>query len=188
VKGDTTVEQNETFAVTLSNPTNGATLTTASATGTITNDDGANIIGTNGNDTITPGFISPGVIGGFPTSANDTLNGGLGADILIGGGDSDILIGGAGADTITGGLGADSFRFQFLSEGVDVITDFSWQEGDKIQISAAGFGATSINQVSYNSLTGGLLYDPSGLVGPTQFATLGNKPAGFSVNLDVALV
>ena len=39
VQGDTTVEQNETFAVTLSNPTNGATLTTASATGTITNDD-----------------------------------------------------------------------------------------------------------------------------------------------------
>ena len=41
VQGDTTVEQNETFAVTLSNPTNGATLTTASATGTITNDDTA---------------------------------------------------------------------------------------------------------------------------------------------------
>jgi hypothetical protein len=39
VQGDTTVEQNETFAVTLSNPTNGATLTTASATGSITNDD-----------------------------------------------------------------------------------------------------------------------------------------------------
>ena len=121
-------------------------------------------------------------------SGNNTLDGGLGADILIGGGGSDILIGGAGADTITGGLGADSFRFQFLSEGVDVITDFSWQQGDKIQISAAGFGATSINQVSYNSLTGGLFYDPSGLVGPTQFATLGNKPDGFSVNLDVALV
>gem|GEM_PF-5039106 len=37
VQGDTTVEANEAF--TLSNPTNGATLTTTTATGTITNDD-----------------------------------------------------------------------------------------------------------------------------------------------------
>ena len=39
VQGDTTVEHNENFTVTLSNPTNGATITTATATGTITNDD-----------------------------------------------------------------------------------------------------------------------------------------------------
>ncbi|WP_274518323.1 ELWxxDGT repeat protein, partial [Microcystis aeruginosa] len=39
VQGDTTVELNETFTVTLSNPTNGATITTATATGTIQNDD-----------------------------------------------------------------------------------------------------------------------------------------------------
>jgi Ca2+-binding RTX toxin-like protein len=39
VQGDTTVEANEAFTVTLSNPTNGATLTTTTATGTITNDD-----------------------------------------------------------------------------------------------------------------------------------------------------
>src|SRR5262249_30021064 len=38
VAGDSTVEANEGFAVTLSNPT-GATITTASATGTIINDD-----------------------------------------------------------------------------------------------------------------------------------------------------
>ena len=41
VKGDTTFEPNETetFTVTLSSPTNGATISTPSATGTITNDD-----------------------------------------------------------------------------------------------------------------------------------------------------
>ncbi|WP_242027345.1 Ig-like domain-containing protein [Sphaerospermopsis sp. FACHB-1094] len=39
VSGDTSIEPNETFTVTLSSPTNGATITTASATGTITNDD-----------------------------------------------------------------------------------------------------------------------------------------------------
>nr|NCR55191.1 hyalin [Microcystis aeruginosa L211-07] len=49
VQGDTTVEPNETFTVTLSNPTNGATITTATATGTINNDD---FIGTSGPDTL----------------------------------------------------------------------------------------------------------------------------------------
>jgi Ca2+-binding RTX toxin-like protein len=39
VNGDTTPEPNETFTVTLTNPSNGATITTATATGTITNDD-----------------------------------------------------------------------------------------------------------------------------------------------------
>ena len=49
VQGDTTVEPNENFTVTLSNPTNGATITTATATGTINNDD---FIGTSGPDTL----------------------------------------------------------------------------------------------------------------------------------------
>ncbi len=39
VSGDTTVEPNESFAVTISNPTNGATISTSSASGTIQNDD-----------------------------------------------------------------------------------------------------------------------------------------------------
>ena len=39
VQGDTTVELNENFTVTLSNATNGTTITTATATGTIENDD-----------------------------------------------------------------------------------------------------------------------------------------------------
>jgi len=39
VAGDTTVESDENFAVTLTNPTGGATLGTASASGTIMNDD-----------------------------------------------------------------------------------------------------------------------------------------------------
>ncbi|TRV50784.1 MAG: hypothetical protein EWV53_14205 [Microcystis panniformis Mp_MB_F_20051200_S9] len=39
VQGDTTVEPNENFTVTLSTPTNGATITTATATGAIQNDD-----------------------------------------------------------------------------------------------------------------------------------------------------
>ncbi|MBL1210324.1 Calx-beta domain-containing protein, partial [Geminocystis sp. GBBB08] len=40
VQGDTAIEPNETFTVTLSNPTNGATFIFSTATGTIQNDDG----------------------------------------------------------------------------------------------------------------------------------------------------
>ncbi|MFO0291347.1 MAG: ELWxxDGT repeat protein [bacterium] len=39
VQGDTTIEPNEAFTITLSNPTNGATISTAIAQGTIVNDD-----------------------------------------------------------------------------------------------------------------------------------------------------
>ena len=55
IQGDTTVEPNENFTVTLSNPTNGATITTATAIGTILNDDTAvptlAITATNANQT-----------------------------------------------------------------------------------------------------------------------------------------
>ena len=42
ITGDTTIEPDENFTVTLSNSTNGATITTATAIGTSTNDDAAN--------------------------------------------------------------------------------------------------------------------------------------------------
>ncbi len=43
VRGDVSIESNETFRVTLSSPTGGAMITTASATGTIRNDDVASL-------------------------------------------------------------------------------------------------------------------------------------------------
>ncbi|HEY9878649.1 MAG TPA: calcium-binding protein [Leptolyngbyaceae cyanobacterium] len=119
---------------------------------------------------------------------SNVITGTSSANALYGYGGNDLLIGGGGADVLTGGLGADDFKFNYLSEGIDIIKDFSWQEGDQIVISAAGFGASSTNQFSYNSSTGALFYDPAGAVGPTQFATLENKPAGFSVSLDIVLV
>lgn len=54
----------------------------------------ATIIGTGGNDLITPGSVSSGVTGGLPSSA---------ADSITGGGGSDTINGGGGADTINGG-------------------------------------------------------------------------------------
>ena len=129
-----------------------------------------NLIGTAGNDTI------------IGNTANNSLNGGAGNDSINGGDGVDTLIGGAGNDTLTGGAGADKFRFNFLSEKVDTIQDFFWSEGDKIEVSASGFGATSLSQISYNAGSGSLSF-----LG-TQFAKIANLPAGFVVSLDVALI
>ena len=89
VKGDTLAEADQGFSVTLSSPV-GGTIATASATGTIRNDDG------------TPGQIYNG------TSANNTYAGGAGDDTIFGNGGNDILSGGAGKDTIDGGAGKDT--------------------------------------------------------------------------------
>ena len=129
-----------------------------------------NVIGSGFADTITG------------NSTNNSLNGGAGNDTLDGGAGNDTLIGGAGNDTLTGGAGADKFRFNFLSEKVDTIQDFFWPEGDKIEVSASGFGATSLSQISYNAGTGSLSF-----LG-TEFAKIANLPAGFAVSLDVVLI
>ncbi|MDZ8260062.1 calcium-binding protein [Nostoc sp. ChiQUE01b] len=112
----------------------------------------------------------------------DILNGGAGDDALFGGAGNDLLVGGAGNDILTGGTGADQFVFNSKVEGLDVIKDFNWVEGDKIQISKIGFGTTDFSGFSYNEVTGGLLFQGS------QFATLENKPANFAVNLDIQLI
>lgn len=115
-------------------------------------------------------------------ASNDELTGKAGNDILIGGDGNDILIGGAGIDTLTGGLGADKFVFNSLSEGIDTIKDFSWAQGDTIQILGSSFGATSTSQFSFDQTTGGLFFKAQ------QFATIENKPLGFSVSLDIQIV
>ena len=129
-----------------------------------------NLIGTAGNDTI------------IGNTANNSLNGGAGNDSINGGDGVDTLIGGDGNDTLTGGAGADKFRFNSLSEKVDTIQDFFRTQGDKIEVSKSGFGATSLSQISYNAGTGSLSF-----LG-TEFAKIANLPAGFAVSLDVVLI
>jgi Ca2+-binding RTX toxin-like protein len=59
VNGDTTVEPNETFNVNLFNPNNGAALSTATATGTITNDDLPSINLSPNGQTVVEGLTTP---------------------------------------------------------------------------------------------------------------------------------
>ncbi|MFM6785900.1 MAG: hypothetical protein ACKPJN_09550 [Microcystis panniformis] len=119
-------------------------------------------------------------------------------DILTGTADNDTLIGGLGNDTLTGGAGGDQFTFNNPNEGIDTITDFLSSQGDKIAVSAAGFGGglaagvpltsaqfvlgttalNASNRLIYNIINGVLSFDADGtnILVPVQIATLSSKP------------
>jgi Ca2+-binding RTX toxin-like protein len=103
-------------------------------------------------------------------SGDNILDGGAGDDTLDGGFGigADTLIGGAGNDTLTGRDNSDTFVFNSLSEGIDTIIDFQpdyisatgfYIPVDQIQISKAGFGATSVDEFTYNENTGALSFN-----------------------------
>ena len=109
------------------------------------------IYGNDGNDILTGGSKNDLIDGG---SGNDVLNGQGGDDFLYGQAGYDVLNGGAGndyldgatgtytsdIDTFRGDAGADTFvlgvnsQINYLGSGYAVITDFIWQEGDKIKV------------------------------------------------------
>ncbi|MEO1211656.1 MAG: Calx-beta domain-containing protein, partial [Cyanobacteria bacterium J06638_20] len=106
ILGDIQPETNETFVVTLRNPTN-AVLRDAEGIGTIRDDDRPtsgddNLTGTNGRDVI---FALAGndIVRG--RGGGDRLAGDNGNDQLFGDGGNDRLIGGNGNDRASGGLG-----------------------------------------------------------------------------------
>ncbi|NES07184.1 MAG: calcium-binding protein [Okeania sp. SIO2F4] len=85
-------------------------------------------------------------------AGNDFLDGGKDSDSLDGGIGDDFLSGSRGNDVLTGGAGADDFFFWYSADGsygVDTLTDFNRDEGDRIVLAAnlpeelqnAGFNA-----------------------------------------------
>jgi serralysin len=137
---------------------------------TLLGDDGADYLyGDAGADDLFGGAGADFLSGG---SGDDFMVGGDGHDRLLGGSNNDILVGDSGNDTLqgsdawwanagefdtlTGGTGADRFvlgtAFDKFYQGVGqaTITDFSWVEGDKIQV----MGSTS-NYTLAQSWSGG---------------------------------
>ena len=128
-----------------------------------------NAKGGSGNDTI-KGNSAANYLFGF--DGDDTIDGGAG---------NDQIEGGRGADTLTGGKGADHFVFASPLDGkADTITDFSFSEGDLLQLDhhiftalesgtlaadqfVAGKEAKDANDhLLYDRTTGELAYDPDG--------------------------
>ncbi len=118
-----------------------------------------NIFGGEGNDIL------------YGNLGNDKLFGHAGNDGFHGGYGNDYLSGGAGQDYLRGGVGADTFDFDSAGESLawgayDTIADFSWEEGDKIDLSTIdanslipGDQAFDLNQLTYSPLTGVLMAD-----------------------------
>lgn len=95
-----------------------------------TSDQGEDISGTFGNDTI------------VGTTASERIFGLLGKDDIFAGDGDDVIYGGSGSDFMWGEAGADTFAFDFARESIyktnkfDVIMDFNGAEGDMIDLSS----------------------------------------------------
>jgi Ca2+-binding RTX toxin-like protein len=89
--------------------------------------------GNDGNDVVRGDSGNDVIFGGF---GNDILRGGQGDDDLDGNEGNDFIAGDRGIDVLTGGLGADIFVLrsndEFGVNGADVITDFNFDESDRI--------------------------------------------------------
>jgi len=192
VADDTIPEDDESFTVTLSDPSAGAVIVTASAAGIILNDDpiigsprNDTLAGSPGNDTL-EGRRGDDWLGGG--AGEDSIDGGNGDDMLFGVDGADVLQGGVGADTLSGGRGADTleggqggdlFRFAGPRSGMDRILDFD-VAADLIQVAAAGFNgllaagmllprsfaigtaSAAVAQLIYDDATGVLSWDRDG--------------------------
>lgn len=88
----------------------------------IDGDDGPDTIQARGGDDIVRG------LGG-----DDVLRGGRGNDVVDGGEGDDWVSGGRGDDTVSGGPGRDVFN-SFEGAGLDVVTDYSAAEGDRVEL------------------------------------------------------
>ncbi len=138
-------------------------------------------------------------------AGNDILDGGKNSDSLDGGIGNDFLSGSRGNDVLTGGAGADDFFFWYSADGsygVDTLTDFNRDEGDRIVLAAnlpeelqnAGFNAlagtpsgdpVAANQFdvieNFNPATDGaspavIIYDPAnGLIYYNPTPTIGDE-------------
>lgn len=84
--------------------------------------------------------LNSGAAGQKDTVTQANVIGSAYDDRIVGDSANNILIGGAGDDTLTGGGGADTFAYNAPTEGEDLLTDFSGSGGDRLQISASGFG------------------------------------------------
>ncbi len=127
--------------------------------------------GNDGNDLVRGDSGNDAIFGG---PGNDILRGGQGDDDLDGNDGNDFLAGDRGVDVLTGGFGADIFLVRSNDEGLgvnqaDVITDFNFDEGDRIALTD---GLTELNLLfSDDSL---IAYDNDGIIDDMVIRNRGN--------------
>jgi Ca2+-binding RTX toxin-like protein len=108
-------------------------------------------------------------------AGNDEVDGGEGNDAVNGGAGNDAVSGGLGTDVLFGGAGADIFGISAGSNGKDVIVDFNYAEGDRIDASFFTFPPNFDSGVDSPTL----VTDPIG----QGFITVTNTPGGVLIAL-----
>jgi Ca2+-binding RTX toxin-like protein len=146
ILGDSHLEADEGFTVTLSSPAPSGEIATASAAALIGNDDVLTITGTAGPDTLIGTDDLELLLG---LGDDDVLNGGGGTDTLDGGAGNDTLLASTGADALNGGAGVDTLVFGPAFEGVNVTVNL----GTGV-ISPRGAGGSIINVENVTSNSG----------------------------------
>lgn len=135
------------------------------------------LFGDRGDDVVRGGGGNDLILGGLGVDfleggdGNDTIQGGKGSDSLNGGAGNDFLAGERGGDVLTGGAGADDFFLFYSTDGsygVDTLTDFNSDEGDRIVL---GVNLPVPENASFSALAG----TPSGSPLPAgEFAVIDN--------------
>jgi Ca2+-binding RTX toxin-like protein len=144
------------------------------------------ISGDAGNDTLLGGNGDDRIQGG---DGNDRVFAGKGKDTVDGGDGDDRIEGFEGADRLTGGKGADEFEYSaedFIAGmaiingmpvlvdrfEMDTITDFRGALGDKIDLAALYFTASTFSGTAADAVAQGYLYwVQHGIVGQPGFGT-----------------
>ncbi|WP_373503095.1 calcium-binding protein [Aestuariivirga sp.] len=87
------------------------------------------------------------------SAAANTISGVNGSDIIDGKAGNDKIIGGRAADTLTGGSGNDAFRYLTLSDGEDLINDFSSTgagNNDRFEFKGTSFANLPAGKINAN--------------------------------------
>lgn len=80
----------------------------------------------------------------YGNNLSNRLDGGAGNDRLHGRAGADLLEGGSGDDTLTGGYGADQFILRRVTDGADLVTDYSAEDGDTLVLAISGLAVEDV--------------------------------------------
>jgi len=125
VMGETVLEGDESFVVTLSNASPGYVIRTATAAGTIRTDDGPGTVRSDVSSTLGEGRANLVLTGaaditGQGNGLDNQLIGNPGDNLLLGGAGNDTLLGGSGNDVLDGGSGLDLADYSDKTGAVSV--------------------------------------------------------------------
>lgn len=109
------------------------------------------VYGHDGNDAIFANQSADRIFGG---QGDDYLRGGRGDDMVSGGDGDDDIWGDLGDDVLEGGDGADMFYFA-LNSGHDVILDFNYAQGDRLDFQGQDYSVTEADGAAIVHLSGG---------------------------------